>query len=64
MKFMIRPDGNGSYIVDKNVWRAALFIITILLGVAGFFGTTALSDIRTAKEAIQADAIRFVYVRP
>jgi hypothetical protein len=54
---MVKSDGNGSYIVDKNLWRAALFIITILLGVAGFFGSVALSDLKEAKDAITADAI-------
>ena len=54
---MVKSDGNGSYIVDKNLWKAAISVIAILLGIAGFFGTTALSDIKEAREAIQADAI-------
>jgi predicted CDP-diglyceride synthetase/phosphatidate cytidylyltransferase len=54
---VVRSDGNGSMIVDKNLWRAAVAVIAILLSVIGFFGTMAMSDIKEARDAINVDAV-------
>ena len=54
---MVKSDGNGSYIIDKNIWKAAIAIIAILCAVVGYAGQHALGAIDTAKIAIDGNAL-------
>jgi hypothetical protein len=49
---MVRSDGNGSYVVDKNLWKAMLAIIAILLAITGVWGQSILTTVKDAESAI------------
>lgn len=57
MEPMVKSDNNGSYIIDKNIWRAALGLIAILLGVVAYGGQSVLTDVKENTAAIQANVV-------
>lgn len=54
---MVRSDGNGAYIVDKWIWKAAISLILILLGITGLWGQSILSTVDGAIKSIHANEI-------
>ena len=49
---MVRSDGNGSYIVDKNLWKAAIAIISLLIGLVAYGGGKTLDDLKDVSVAV------------
>lgn len=54
---MVQSNGNGSYIINKRLWQAAVGLILLLLGVVAYGGEAVMDDVTKNREAIQKNEV-------
>ena len=55
---MVRSDGNGSYVVDKNLWKGLIALVLILLSITGLWGQSILTTIDNIGEDLRDNQIK------
>jgi len=55
---MVKSDGNGSMIVDKNLWKFLLWFVALLVAITGAWGTSLIADVNTLENKTQLGEVK------